>query len=138
MTDKKKRSPSAQGKMSRVKGQVFERTVAAMLTSRGYAARRGIQFNGLMDHDVVCDLPFNFECKAVESLNIQAAFQQSAKDAANKGVTPLVVHKKNKMKPLVTIAFEDFIDLLQWATNSIDTSNTLDFSSYVDKDENKI
>lgn len=120
------KSKSQMGRMSRNKGKAFERKVAKMLSLRGFAARRAVQFDGTFDHDVKTELPFNFECKAVESLNIYNAMKQSKQDASRFDNIPTVVHKKNNNPVLVTMEFVDFIDLLQWATGYVDEENTMD------------
>ena len=105
-----------------------------MLKERGFRARRGVQFNGLLDHDVRTDLPFNFECKAVERLDLYAAFQQSRDDCA-KGEHPLVVHKRNRGQVLLTMQFDVFLDLLQWATKKLDNVNCLHLEKFWMSDE---
>ena len=125
-----KKSRAALGRMSRNKGKNFERQVANMLKDRGFEARRAVQYDGLYDHDIKTELPFNFECKAVESLNIYKAMDQSKVDASRLDTLPTVVHKKNRMTILITMEFIDFIDLLQWATGYVDDQNTLDLKKY--------
>lgn len=130
---KKKRTRSAIGRASRNKGKVMERLIANMLTARGMPARRAVQFDGLWDYDVKVDLPFNFECKAVENLNLYKAMQQSKADASRKGDTALVVHKKNNNPILATMEFTDFINLLQYALGYVDEENTLELMPFREK-----
>jgi len=130
---KKQRTRSQIGRSSRAKGANFERKLANMLKARGFDARRGVQFNGMFDHDVTTDIPFNFEAKAVESLNIYKAYKQSTSDARVDGSTPLVVHKKNNNPILCTMGFDDFIDMLQWALGYVDEENTMDLKETRDK-----
>lgn len=120
-----KRTRAQIGRASRRKGQTFERTISKMLSNRGFEARRAVQFDGLYDHDLRTDLPFNFECKAVEKLNIVTAMVQARQDAERKNTVPTVVHKKNNTPILITMDFTDFIDLLQWATGYVDDENTM-------------
>lgn len=92
---------------SKKKGARFELTVSKKLKELGINARRGQQFNGLEGEDVVSDLDWNIECKAVERLNIDKAFEQSARDA-DPGKTPVVIHKRNLKPILITLKLEDF------------------------------
>ena len=130
LVGKKKRTRSQIGRGSRNKGKNFERAVSKMLTARGVPARRAMQFDGTFDYDVKVDLPFNFECKNVESLNLYKAIQQSRADAKRKGDIPVVVHKKNQHSALLTMDFTDFLDLLQWAIGYVDEQNTIDLKDY--------
>lgn len=124
----KKKTKSQIGRMSRVKGKNFERRIAKILEARGFEARRALQYDGLLDHDLKTNLPFNFECKAVERLNIYQAMEQSRGDSHRKGTHPTVVHKKNNCTPLITMDFNDFLDLLQWALGYVDEVNGMDLT----------
>ncbi len=53
------------------------------------------------------------ECKNCESLNVTKIFHDHA--AKYEGSTSLLVHKRNKTKPLVTITMEDYLTLLERA-----------------------
>lgn len=130
---KEAKTSSQIGRMSRNKGKAFERTVSKMLTSRGFPARRAVQFDGMFDHDIKVEIPFNFECKAVENLNIYKAMVQSRADALRANTIPTVVHKRNNTTPLITMDFTHFLDLLQWAMGYVDEGNTLDIKEYREK-----
>lgn len=91
---------------SRSKGKRFELEVAAALRDMGVEARRGRQFNGLEGDDVVSSLPWNIECKAVERLNLDQAYQQAVRDAD--GRTPVVIHKRKRKPIMITMALSDF------------------------------
>lgn len=128
MTDKKKKCRKKLGKYSRDKGKRFERLIANMLKARYFPARRGIQYKGgINSPDVICEALewMNFECKAVEALNLGGAMKQSIKDSKGKKV-PLVIHKKARTEVLVTMRFTDWIDLVQWAVNDLDEYNQLE------------
>lgn len=114
------------GRAARNKGKNFERFCANSLKNRGFKARRGVQHNGLLDHDLKTDIPFNFECKAVENLNINKAYKQACDDALVDNSIPVVLHKKNNKEPLATMSMRQFIDLLQWALGVVDASNTME------------
>jgi len=97
---------------SRQKGARGEREWAAFLRSHGYAARRGQQYSGNPDApDVVTDLPFYFEVKRVERLNIYDAIDQARRDAG--GQLPVVAHRKNHCDWLVTMRADDWMALVR-------------------------
>ena len=86
------------------------------LREQGYSdAIRGQQFCGANgDADVRCDsLPFHWEVKAVERLNIYDAMAQAIGDAAKTGKTPAVAHKRNHGRWLVTMDAEDLFKLIR-------------------------
>lgn len=91
---------------SRNKGARFELEVSKRLNEMGIPARRGQQFNGIEGDDVVSSLPWNIECKAVERLQLDTAYEQSVKDAD--GRTPVVIHKRSRKPVLITMALADF------------------------------
>ncbi len=92
------------------KGKRFELMVAGLFRSIGYDARRGQQYCGANgDADVVGAPGIHIECKAVEKLNLYDAMAQAKHDA--KGELPVVIHKKNNCKVLVTMEFDDWAKL---------------------------
>ncbi len=98
---------------SRAKGARGERQWRDELRANGYASRRGQQFSGSPDSpDVVCEtLPWaHFEVKAVERLNIEDAMEQARRDAGGK--VPIVAHKRNHRRWLVTMGAETFFQFL--------------------------
>ena len=100
---------------SREKGKRGELDLAAFLRDHGYVdARRSVQhcgYNG--DADVVGALPgYHLEVKRVERLNLDAAFEQSVRDARD-GEIPVVVHRRNRKPWMITMRFEDFLPLLE-------------------------
>ena len=127
---------------SRAKGARGERQWRDELRANGYAARRGQQFSGSAESpDVVCpDLDFiHWEVKAVEKLNIEDAMEQARKDCgarnAERGLeghltaalspkggegelaparkVPIVAHKRNHRRWLVTMEAETLFKLLR-------------------------
>lgn len=54
--------------------------------------------------------PFDVEAKNQEKVSIWKAYEQSAV-RSEKGLTPLLVIKRNRTKPLVVLDFEDFLSL---------------------------
>lgn len=96
---------------SRRKGAAFERRLASILRDYGYNSRRGQQYSGANGDADVTGLPgIHIEAKAVERLNIYDAMSQSKRDARS-GEIPVVMHKKNNCKILVTMELEDFMKI---------------------------
>ena len=97
---------------SRAKGCVGEREWRDECRKRGYEARRGRQFAGHPDApDVVCELPFHFEVKRVQNLNVAKAVEQAIRDAGDKPVA--VAHRKNNQPWLVTMTADSWFELIQ-------------------------
>ena len=96
---------------SRQKGARFERTLAAKLREYGYECRRGQQYSGANGDADVVGLPgLHIEAKAVERLNLYDAMAQSKSDARPHEI-PVVMHKKNNCKILVTLELRDFMTI---------------------------
>ena len=59
--------------------------------------------------------PYSIECKNLEKLNIWSAWDQAN---GNKGLyEPLVVIKKNGVRPLVVLDAENFLDMIKEFNN---------------------
>lgn len=96
---------------SKSKGAKGEREVASKLREYGYAARRGQQYSGANGDPDVVGLPgIHIEVKRRERLNIHDAMSQSVRDA-KEGEVPAVFHRKNDCEWLVTLRFDDFMEL---------------------------
>lgn len=96
---------------SRQKGAAGERELANLLKEYGYDTRRGQQYSGANgDADVVGIPGLHIECKRVEKLNLDAALDQSKRDA-RKGEMPVVIHRKNRQEWKVTLSLKDFMKL---------------------------
>lgn len=96
---------------SRQKGAAGERELANVLKEYGYDTRRGQQYSGINgDADVVGIPGLHIECKRVEKLNLDAALEQSKRDA-REGEMPVVIHRKNRQEWKVTLSLKDFIEL---------------------------
>ena len=119
---------------SRNKGKDFENKVSQLIRLRNFEARRGQQYEGSSDSpDVVSNLPFGIECKAVENLNVQKAYEQSLKDAHEDEI-PIVVHKKKNKEILVSLSFKEFLDIIKF----IELSGGLDeFTRYIESGERR-
>ena len=104
---------------SRRKGAAGERELAKVLRECGIDARRGQQYKGGVDSPDVIGLEgIHIECKRVERLNIDDAMEQSIKDAGDK--MPVVIHRKNRKKWLVTLRLDDFMTLYGGSKNDND------------------
>ncbi len=101
---------------SKQKGARFERTLASKFREHGYdGARRTAQYCGNTGEaaDVIGLPHIHVEAKHVERLNIYEAMDQAKRDAAasKKGLIPAVFHKKNNCNILVTLEFDDFMNI---------------------------
>ena len=102
---------------SRAKGAAGERELSHELEKYGYKTRRGQQFCGANgDADVVGVPGLHIECKRVERLNIYDAIKQALNDA-REGEMPVVMHRKNRQKWLVTLSLDDFMKLWKGGDN---------------------
>lgn len=96
---------------SRQKGAAGERELAKVLRSHGFKTRRGQQYCGSNGDADVVGLPgVHIECKRVERLNLEDAMAQSRADA-REGEIPVVMHRKNNCKWLVTLSLDDFMNI---------------------------
>tara|TARA_B100001750_G_scaffold150490_1_gene120576 strand:+ start:2485 stop:2847 length:363 start_codon:yes stop_codon:yes gene_type:complete len=64
--------------------------------------------------------PYSIECKNQEKLNIWSAWEQAQDNAGQ--YEPIVIIKKNKVKPLVVVDAESFVKLMKELYNG-DTPN---------------
>lgn len=96
---------------SRQKGKKGELELAKALRSHGFETRRGQQYCGSNGDADVVGLPgVHIECKRVERLNLEDAMAQSRADA-REGEIPVVMHRKNNCKWLVTLSLDNFMTL---------------------------
>lgn len=101
------------GRMSRQKGKVGEREVAALLREHGFAGQRGVQYQGGADSADVIGLPgWHVEVKRTESLSVYPALAQAAEDMGHE-TKPVVFHRRNGKQWLVVLNAADFLRLLQ-------------------------
>lgn len=101
---------------SRRKGAVGERELAKYLRDRGFAARRGQQFQGSPDSPDIAtqdeDLDrFHIECKRVEKGNLYDWLSQAIGDCGAR--IPLVVHRRNNSDWVVILRLNDFLDMIR-------------------------
>lgn len=99
------------GKSQRDKGKRGEREWAAVCRENGYDCRRGQQYCGINGDADVIGLPgIHQEVKRVERLNIETAMSQARHDA-KPGEIPIVAHRRNNCRWLVTMDAEDWFAL---------------------------
>lgn len=99
---------------SRRKGKAGELEWAKVCREHGYdESRRTAQFCGKTgDASDVVGLPhIHQEVKRVEALNIHEAMAQAVRDSSGKDDFPIVAHRRNKTKWLVTMRAEDWFKL---------------------------
>jgi Holliday junction resolvase len=104
---------------SKDKGARFERHLASRFREYGYEARRTAQYCGNTgDASDVVGLPgLHIEAKHQERMNLYDWMDQAKRDAeaGGEGRLPAVFHKKNNADILVTMRFEDFMNLyVEW------------------------
>lgn len=109
------------GKMSREKGKRGELWLAHYLKARGYDAHRSAQHCGNNGGvaDVVGLEHIWLECKWQEKVQIRLWYEQAKRDAeaSGKGDIPVVVHKRSREEPLVTLSLDDFMKLYEKGQN---------------------
>lgn len=98
---------------SKQKGARFERAVAAMFRDYGYKAFRTAQYEGKTgDCADVEGVPYiHLECKHQQKMHLYDWIAQAVRDSQKKGKKPVVIHKANNKDVLVTMRFEDWIEL---------------------------
>jgi hypothetical protein len=97
---------------SRRKGAVGEREIAKYLRDHGYDAHRGQQYKGGADSPDVTGIPgFHIEVKRVERLDLNAAMEQSIRDAGDD--IPIVVHRRDLDYWKVTMRLDDFVEVIK-------------------------
>lgn len=110
MDNKKKRINS------KAKGAKGERELSNKLKDYGYNTRRGQQYCGANgDADVVGLDGIHIEVKRVERLNLYDAMAQAKHDKKG-NEKPTVFHRKDRSEWLVTMTFDDWIELYrEWS-----------------------
>ena len=98
------------------KGSAGERELAEILRKAGIRAYRNDQIfrGGAGNPDVSAEIAgqeLHIECKRQERLNVPEAVAQAMRDAAA-GAMPIVAHRRNREKWLVTIPLEPLLELM--------------------------
>lgn len=99
---------------SRRKGAGGEREFAILCRNNGYnGVRRTAQYCGNTGEaaDVVGLPGIHVEVKRVEQLNVHKAMEQAVRDSAESDDVPIVAHRKNGKKWLITMRAEDWFKM---------------------------
>ena len=98
---------------SKQKGARFERSLASKFKEYGYEARRTAQYCGNTgDASDVVGLPgIHIEAKHQERMQLYDWMDQAKRDSEGTENMPVVFHKKNNAEILVTMRFEDWMEL---------------------------
>jgi len=99
---------------SKQKGARFERHLAGLFRDYGYTdSRRTAQYCGNTgDASDVVGLPgIHIEAKHQERMQLYDWMEQAKRDSKGSGNFPVVFHKKNNAEILVTMRFEDWMDI---------------------------
>lgn len=99
---------------SKKKGAAGEREFANYCKAKGFDVRRTAQYNGKeLDSkaDVIGIPGIHIEVKRVEHLNIHQAVEQAKRDSKCSNEIPIVAHRKNGTKWLITMTADDWFKL---------------------------
>jgi Holliday junction resolvase len=99
---------------SKRKGAAGEREFSNYCKSKGFDTRRTAQYNGKEQGslaDVIGIDGIHIEVKRVEHLNIHDAVKQAKRDNLNHNDIPIVAHRKNNTKWLITMEADDWFTL---------------------------
>ncbi len=101
---------------SKAKGTRGEHEVEKILQQYGIRAFRNDQIfkGGKNNPDVsaeIAGIPLHIEVKRAERLNVVEAIHQAERDAADNAL-PIVTHRRNREKWLVTLPLLDLLDIL--------------------------
>lgn len=99
---------------SKQKGARFERELAGRFREYGFCeSRRTAQYCGNTgDASDVVGLPnIHIEAKHQEKMELYKWMAQAVNDSAKSGNIPVVFHKKNYCDILVTMRFDDFMNM---------------------------
>lgn len=99
---------------SKQKGARFERQLASLFRDHGYTeSRRTAQYCGNTgDASDVVGLPgIHIEAKHQERMQLYDWMEQAKRDSKGSENLPVVFHKKNNAEILVTMRFDDFMQI---------------------------
>lgn len=98
---------------SKQKGARGEREFASLCKEHGFDVRRTQQYCGNTGDASDCvGLPnIHIEVKRVQALNIDKAMAQAIHDSEHKNVIPIVAHRKNNAKWLITMRADDWFEM---------------------------
>lgn len=98
---------------SKQKGARFERLLTSRFREYGYDARRTAQYCGNTGEAADVDgLPgIHVEAKHQERMSLYEWMSQAKRDSGGSGRLPAVFHKKNNCEILVSMEFDDWMQL---------------------------
>lgn len=106
---------------SKQKGARYEREVALLLRKHGYEARRSVQYSGRVEESAdVIGLPYmHIECKHYKNRAFDYEWlDQARRDAKN--TIPIVIHRTDNHRNLVTMDFDDWMQIYREYEASMD------------------
>ena len=107
---------------SKQKGARFERSLASKFKEYGYEARRTAQYCGNTgDASDVVGLPgIHIEAKHQERMQLYDWMDQAKRDSEGTENMPVVFHKKNNAEILVSMRFEDWMQIYnEWQNGQV-------------------
>lgn len=107
---------------SKDKGARFERLLASKFREYGYEARRTAQYCGNTgDASDVIGLPnIHIEAKHQEKMKLYDWMEQAIRDSKKNKRIPTVFHKKNNSEILVTMRFDDWMEMYRYYFDSLE------------------
>lgn len=101
---------------SKAKGTRGEHEIEKILQDYGIRAYRNDQIfkGGKGNPDVsaeIADIPLHIEVKRCERLNVTEAMHQAERDATEDAL-PVVAHRRNREKWLITLRLTDLLEIL--------------------------
>ena len=111
------------GRSSQRKGRAGEREVVAVLHDAGYtSARVGMAVGYGVEPDLLCpELPFHWEVKRVERLQLPAWVEQAERDAERfHDGYPLVCFRQSRQPWRVCLRLRDFLKIISNGGEIID------------------
>lgn len=109
---------------SREKGKTGEREFRDKLIEHGFAARRGVQYQGTADSpDIHCpELPFHWEVKFGGKIALGEAYKQAKEECGGRHI-PIVAHRSTRRgvpsQWMVTMSADDFLFIIKFGTKVI-------------------
>lgn len=106
---------------SKKKGARYEREIASILREYGYDARRSAQYSGKTEESAdVVGLPYiHIECKHYANRAFDYDWLDQARRDAH-GTIPIVIHRTDNHRNLVTMDFDDWMQIYREYEASMD------------------
>ncbi len=107
---------TSKGKSARVKGHTFERDICKVLVAKGFIAVTSRSESKRLDDagaDIFSDFPFYIQAKAVERMSMPVHDLIDKMKVSLPDKPPCVFHKRNNKGTIVSLAADDFLDLIK-------------------------